>query len=61
MLVGEPTNKQSAKVPRGLCFRCEANMQQNPFGGAPCTGEDIPGFPSKPCNGGWRVTVTFPR
>lgn len=60
MLVGEPTNKQSAKVPRGLCFRCEANMEQNPFGGAPCTGSDVKGFPKQPCGGGWRVTVTFP-
>lgn len=35
-------------------------MQQNPFGGAPCTGSDTPGFPKQVCNGGWRMTVTFP-
>jgi hypothetical protein len=35
-------------------------MQQTPFGGAPCTGEDTKYFPRKPCGGGWRVTVTFP-
>lgn len=60
MLVGDPANRDPKKVPRGLCFRCEANMQQSPFGGAPCTGKDIPGFPTSPCGGGWRVTVTFP-
>jgi hypothetical protein len=60
MLVGDPANRDAKKVPRGLCFRCEANMQQSPFGGAPCTGKDIPGFPTAPCGGGWRVTVTFP-
>lgn len=35
MLVGDPTNREASKVPRGLCFRCEANMNQSPFGGAP--------------------------
>ncbi|TPX16381.1 uncharacterized protein E0L32_004030 [Thyridium curvatum] len=60
MLVGDPANRDAKKVPRGLCFRCEANMQQQPFGGAPCTGSDTPGFPNKVCGGGWRVTVTFP-
>lgn len=60
MLVGDAANRQESKVPRGLCFRCESNMQQNPFGGAPCTGADTPGFPKEPCGGGWRVTVTFP-
>ncbi|KAK7953431.1 hypothetical protein PG996_014322 [Apiospora saccharicola] len=60
MLVGDSTNREKNKVPKGVCFRCEANMQQSPFGGAPCTGSDIPGFPNKPCGGGWRVTVTFP-
>ncbi|KAL1858878.1 hypothetical protein VTK73DRAFT_7748 [Phialemonium thermophilum] len=60
MIVGDSTNRVAAKVPRGLCFRCEANMQQNPFGGAPCTGSDTPGFPKQACGGGWRVTITFP-
>ncbi|KAK8065557.1 hypothetical protein PG997_012304 [Apiospora hydei] len=60
MLVGDSTNRVANKVPKGLCFRCESNMQQSPFGGAPCTGSDIPGFPKQPCGGGWRVTVTFP-
>lgn len=60
MLVGDPTNRVASKVPRGLCFRCEANMNQSPFGGAPCTGSDVAGFPKAACGGGWRVTVTFP-
>jgi hypothetical protein len=60
MLVGDPNNRDASKVPPGLCFRCEANMQQNPFGGAPCTGSDTKAFPKSTCGGGWRVTVTFP-
>ncbi|KAL2156628.1 hypothetical protein VTH82DRAFT_1373 [Thermothelomyces myriococcoides] len=60
MLVGDPNNRDESKVPPGLCFRCEENMQQNPFGGPPCTGADTKAFPSRTCGGGWRVTVTFP-
>lgn len=60
MLVGDVNNRNASKVPIGNCFRCEANMDQNPFGGAPCTGSDTPGFPTTACGGGWRVTVTFP-
>lgn len=60
MLVGDPSNRDPAKVPRQLCFRCEENYQQTPFGGAPCTGADTPTFPQEPCGGGWRVTITFP-
>jgi hypothetical protein len=60
MLVGDPTNRKASAVPSGLCFRCESNMEQSPFGGAPCTGSDVKGFPTQVCGGGWRVTVTFP-
>jgi hypothetical protein len=60
MLVGDPANRVQSKVPSGLCFRCESNMQQNPFGGAPCTGSDVKGFPKQACGGGWRITITFP-
>jgi len=60
MLVGDSTNREAKNVPSGLCYRCETNMQQSPFGGAPCTGADTKYFPKKPCGGGWRVTVTFP-
>ncbi|RYO76375.1 hypothetical protein DL763_010524 [Monosporascus cannonballus] len=60
MLVGDSTNRDAAKVPKGLCYRCSPNMEQNPFGGAPCTGDDTTHFPKQTCGGGWRVTVTFP-
>ncbi|KAK0750781.1 hypothetical protein B0T18DRAFT_425536 [Schizothecium vesticola] len=60
MLVGDPGNTVATKVPSGNCFRCEDNFQQNPFQGAPCTNRDTKGFPKGKCNGGWRVTVTFP-
>jgi hypothetical protein len=60
MLVGDPANRVASKVPSGNCFRCEHNMQQSPFGGAPCTGSDTKNFPKGQCGGGWRVTVTFP-
>ena len=60
MIVGDPTNRLESKVPRGLCYRCEANKSQSPFGGAPCTGSDTKLFPKAACGGGWRVTITFP-
>lgn len=60
MLVGDPLNKKAATQQRQLCFRCEANMQQSPFGGAPCTGADTQEFPKQPCGGGWRVSLHFP-
>ncbi|KAL8288299.1 hypothetical protein RB601_004632 [Gaeumannomyces tritici] len=60
MLVGDPLNKSPTAQQRQLCFRCEANMQQNPFGGAPCSGSDTKEFPKQPCGGGWRVSIHFP-
>jgi len=60
MLVGDPNNRDVKAVPSGNCYRCEANMNQSPFGGAPCTGSDTKSFPKTQCGGGWRVTVTFP-
>ncbi|KAI8628951.1 hypothetical protein F5Y19DRAFT_485315 [Xylariaceae sp. FL1651] len=60
MLVGDSTNRQASTMQKQLCYRCEANMQQNPFGGAPCTGSDTQGFPKDVCGGGWRVSVHFP-
>ncbi|KAI1375847.1 hypothetical protein F4677DRAFT_102695 [Hypoxylon crocopeplum] len=60
MLVGDPMNRQAGTMQKGLCYRCEANMQQNPFGGAPCTGQDTQAFPAQACGGGWRVSVHFP-
>ncbi|KAI1328943.1 hypothetical protein F5Y16DRAFT_409483 [Xylariaceae sp. FL0255] len=60
MMVGDPTNRAASTMQKQLCFRCESNMQQNPFGGAPCTGSDTQNFPTQVCGGGWRVTLTFP-
>ncbi|KEZ39131.1 hypothetical protein SAPIO_CDS10527 [Scedosporium apiospermum] len=60
MLVGDAANRDPKKVPRQLCYRCEHNYQQSPFGGAPCTGSDTTTFPKEACGGGWRVTITFP-
>ncbi|KAI0467145.1 hypothetical protein F4859DRAFT_518359 [Xylaria cf. heliscus] len=60
MLVGDSLNRKQATMQKQLCYRCEANMQQNPFGGAPCTGADTQAFPKEPCGGGWRVSVHFP-
>ncbi|KAI1488440.1 hypothetical protein F5X96DRAFT_685393 [Biscogniauxia mediterranea] len=60
MLVGDSLNREQSTMQKGLCYRCEANMQQNPFGGAPCTGSDTQGFPKEACGGGWRVSVHFP-
>jgi len=60
MLVGDPANRKPASQAKQMCFRCEANKQQSPFGGAPCTGSDTKEFPKVPCKGGWRVSVHFP-
>ncbi|KAI1338723.1 hypothetical protein F5Y15DRAFT_416492 [Xylariaceae sp. FL0016] len=60
MLVGDSLNREESKMAKQLCYRCESNMQQNPFGGAPCSGADTKGFPKKPCGGGWRVSLHFP-
>ncbi|KAI1175608.1 hypothetical protein F4777DRAFT_598487 [Nemania sp. FL0916] len=60
MIVGDSANRAQATMQKQLCYRCEANMQQNPFGGAPCTGSDTTGFPKAACGGGWRVSVHFP-
>jgi len=60
MVVGDPAIRQKGQTPKGVCHRCEANIQQSPFGGAPCTGEDTSELPNKMCNGGIRATITFP-
>lgn len=60
MIVGDPELRSSAGGQRQLCHRCEANIQQNPFGGAPCTGTDTFALPSGTCGGGIRATITFP-
>ncbi|KAI0473934.1 hypothetical protein GGR56DRAFT_649711 [Xylariaceae sp. FL0804] len=60
MLVGDAANREAATMQRQLCYRCEANKAQDPFGGPPCSGNDTQGFPTEPCGGGWRVSVHFP-
>lgn len=60
MLVGEPTLRQSEGQQRQLCHRCYINIEQDPFGGAPCTGEDTKNLPLRFCDGGIRTTITFP-
>lgn len=60
MIVGDPELRSSQGGQRQLCHRCEVNIQQNPFGGAPCTGSDTFALPSGTCGGGIRATITFP-
>ncbi|KAK3693141.1 hypothetical protein B0T22DRAFT_34311 [Podospora appendiculata] len=60
MLVGDPNLRTKKSMQKQICHRCEENVEQSPFGGAPCTGEDTAAFPSKPCPGGIRTTITFP-
>lgn len=60
MLVGDPTIRNQRAMQKQICHRCEHNIEQSPFGGAPCTGEDTAAFPTKFCPGGIRTTITFP-
>lgn len=60
MIVGDPTLRSGQNGQRQLCHRCEANIEQNPFGGAPCTGGDTFAMPTGTCGGGIRATITFP-
>lgn len=59
MIAGTPLNTQASTMARQICHRCfGANF--NPFGGAPCTGDDTVTLPNKQCAGGIRTTITFP-
>ncbi|KAI0885137.1 uncharacterized protein GGS22DRAFT_162871 [Annulohypoxylon maeteangense] len=60
MLVGDATLRQAEGQQRQLCHRCFATVNQVPFGGAPCTGDDTASLPPKMCSGGIRTTITFP-
>ncbi|KAI0122981.1 hypothetical protein BJ170DRAFT_704194 [Xylariales sp. AK1849] len=68
MLVGDPMLRTSLGQQRQLCHRCfdtiqtntESDKQQDPFGGAPCTGSDTSSLPTGMCQGGIRSTITFP-
>ncbi|TVY84123.1 hypothetical protein LSUE1_G001855 [Lachnellula suecica] len=58
MLAGDPMLR-TAQTQKGICHRCfPAN--QNPFGGAPCTGSDSAAFPKTTCAGGIRSSIVFP-
>ncbi|KAI1488233.1 hypothetical protein F5X96DRAFT_685675 [Biscogniauxia mediterranea] len=63
MLVGDPMLRQPQGQQKQLCHRCYTNVDQSPFGGAPCadgSGMDTAALPPKPCDGGIRATITFP-
>jgi hypothetical protein len=62
MLVGSPTTRDAADVPRQVCHRCMGKDidPANPFGARPCEGNDTAGLPPTPCPDGIRSTITFP-
>ncbi|RDL31474.1 Uncharacterized protein BP5553_09683 [Venustampulla echinocandica] len=60
MIVGDPMLRTGKNEQKQLCHRCFSNVAQNPFGGAPCTGDDTYTLPTKMCGGGIRATITFP-
>ncbi|KAI0119460.1 hypothetical protein F4814DRAFT_447275 [Daldinia grandis] len=60
MLVGDPMLRQAEGQQRQICHRCFSTINQVPFGGAPCTGDDTASLPPGMCNGGIRTTITFP-
>lgn len=63
MLVGDPTLRTGTGQQKQLCHRCYTNVQQTPFGGAPCvdgSGMDTAQLPPGGCDGGIRATITFP-
>ncbi|EON97330.1 hypothetical protein UCRPA7_7173 [Phaeoacremonium minimum UCRPA7] len=60
MIAGDPMLRSGEKMQKQICHRCFSNIQQNPFGGAPCTGQDTAAFPKSTCGGGIRATITFP-
>lgn len=54
MLAGNPMLRNTTGESRGICHRC-LYKDQNPFGGAPCTGEDTTNLPNRQCEGGIRT------
>ncbi|KAF2017849.1 hypothetical protein BU24DRAFT_161295 [Aaosphaeria arxii CBS 175.79] len=60
MLVGDAGLRTKTGQQKQLCHRCFSNKKQDPFGGAPCTGDDTFDLPKKQCGGGIRTTITFP-
>ncbi|KAI1651705.1 uncharacterized protein F4817DRAFT_355745 [Daldinia loculata] len=45
MLVGDPMLRQAEGQQRQICHRCFSTINQVPFGGAPCTGDDTASLP----------------
>ncbi|OTA65053.1 hypothetical protein K449DRAFT_411067 [Hypoxylon sp. EC38] len=62
MLVGDAMLRTSQNQQKQLCHRCFTNVNQSPFGGAPCADPqmDTAALPNKQCAGGIRATITFP-
>ncbi|KAF2864978.1 hypothetical protein BDV95DRAFT_632609 [Massariosphaeria phaeospora] len=60
MLAGNPTLRGAQGESRGICHRCFEGANFEPFGGAPCTGNDTTSLPNHFCAGGIRTQVTFP-
>jgi hypothetical protein len=60
MIVGDAMLRTKTGQQKQLCHRCFSNKKQDPFGGAPCTGDDTFDLPKKQCGGGIRTTITFP-
>ncbi|KAI0021314.1 hypothetical protein F4780DRAFT_297984 [Xylariomycetidae sp. FL0641] len=63
MIVGDPLLRSAQDHQKQLCHRCYTNVNQTPFGGAPCadgSGMDTSQLPPKSCDGGIRATITFP-
>jgi hypothetical protein len=60
MIVGDAMLRSKTGQQKQLCHRCFSNKKQDPFGGAPCTGDDTFDLPKKQCGGGIRTTITFP-
>jgi hypothetical protein len=61
MLAGNPALRAKSGTFPGICHRCLGTSDRTSGGaGAPCDSHDTASFPTKPCPGGIRATITFP-
>ncbi|KAF2193918.1 hypothetical protein K469DRAFT_617659 [Zopfia rhizophila CBS 207.26] len=62
MLAGDPVLRSTKGEAQGICHRCFAGANFDPFGGAPCLDHqyDTTHLPNKFCPGGIRTTISFP-
>ncbi|PSN74520.1 hypothetical protein BS50DRAFT_605984 [Corynespora cassiicola Philippines] len=62
MLAGSASLRSPTGQAPGICHRCFAGLNFEPFGGAPCYDReyDSAALPTKPCPGGIRTTISFP-